>query len=127
MVMQYRNARALVIGGVLGSAVLAIALVMPAARLLGADDGLWQGIALFALPILVSATTWLLAIGAVASALSGSSTGLVLTVAALALPALVLVGPGLLAMRLVNGAAPVEDREPAPSLTPPHSRIPHRD
>lgn len=152
MSMQYRNARAIALGGVLAAAALAVALVMPAARLLSADDGLVQGIALFALPLFavlavtgipfygvaralsialtltvaVSVIAWLLALFAVAGALSGSATAMALTVAVFALPALVLIGAGLFAMRLFNGATPVEDREPSPSLTPPRSRLPHR-
>lgn len=150
--MRYRNTRAIAIGGVLASAVLAIALVMPAAREFGTDEGLWRGLALFALPIfavlaatgvpfygavrstsvavtltlVTSLITWVLAIFAVASALSGSGLGLVLTIAVFAAPALVLVVGGLAATRLLNGATPVEDREPAPPLTPARSRLPHR-
>ena len=50
----------------------------------------------------------------------------VLTVAVFAVPALILVGTGLAALRLLNGATPVEDREPAPPMTPARSRLPHR-
>ncbi|ORB30991.1 hypothetical protein [Mycolicibacterium parafortuitum] len=150
--MQYRNARAIAVAGVLGAAVVAIALVMPAARLLGSDGGLVAGLALFALPVfvvlgatgapfygavragvvaglltlVVTVVTWVLALLAVTSALAGSGTGLVLTVAVFAVPALILVGAGLASLRLLNGATPVEDREPAPPMTPARSRLPHR-
>lgn len=150
--MQYRNARAITVGGVLASAVLAVALVMPAARLLGTEDGLLQGMALFALPLLavltatgipfygfwrassvavtltliVSVAMWLLTLFAVAGALSGSASALILTIAVLSVPALLLVGAGLFTMRFLNGATPIEEREPSPSLTPPESRLPRR-
>ncbi|MCZ0729451.1 hypothetical protein [Mycolicibacterium iranicum] len=78
------------------------------------------------LTLIVSVAMWLLTLFAVAGALSGSASALILTIAVLAVPALLLVGAGLFTMRFLNGATPIEEREPSPSLTPPESRLPRR-
>jgi hypothetical protein len=150
--MHYRNSRAVAVGGVIASAAAAVALVMPAAQQFDTDAGMWRGIALFALPILVllaltglphyglpralgvaaaitlvvSFLAWALAVSAVATAMSGTAAALVLTVALFAVPAVVLVGLGLVALRLLHGAAGPDDVEPQPPLTPARSRLPHR-
>jgi hypothetical protein len=125
--MRHTNSRAFAVVGVVVAAIAAAALVMPAARQLGATTGVLTAAAIIGLPVLIvlavsgaphygvlgssvvavvvalltCVVSWVVAAFAFATALSGSVTGLLLAVVLFGAPALSVVIFGLLALRLV--------------------------
>jgi len=127
--MQHSNWRVFAVVGVVIAALVAAALVMPAARQLGPPTGLLTAAAIIGIPILLvlavseaahygvvassvvavvvavvtCVVSWVVAAFAFATALSGSITGLVLALVLFGTPALSVLILGLLALRVVRG------------------------
>jgi len=125
--MQHSNSRVFAVVGVVVAAIVAAALVMPAARQLGPATGLLAAAAIMGIPVLLllavsgaahygvvasavvavvvavitCVVSWVVAAFAFATALSGSVTGLVLAIVLFGAPALTVLILGLLALRVV--------------------------
>lgn len=125
--MEHTDSRKIAVAGVLVSAVVAVALAMPAIHQLSTIEGIWLAAAIFCLPtaavlaasgyrhygvgrsavvavvvaLVTGLITWVVAVFTLASALSGATAGLVMGVLVLCAPALSVVILGLLALRLV--------------------------
>jgi hypothetical protein len=125
--MQHSNSRVFAVVGVVVTAIMAAALVMPAARQLGPATGLLAAAAIMGIPVLLllavsgaahygvvastvvavvvavvtCAVSWVVAAFAFATALSGSVTGLILAIVLFGAPALTVLILGLLALRVV--------------------------
>jgi hypothetical protein len=125
--MQHSNSRVFAVVGVVVAAIVAAALVMPAARQLGPATGLLAAAAIMGIPVLLllavsgaahygvvasavvavvvavitCVVSWVVAAFAFATALSGSVTGLILAIVLFGAPALTVLILGLLALRVV--------------------------
>lgn len=129
--MRHTNSRVFAVLGVVVAAIVAAALVMPAARQLGPMTGLLAAAAIIGIPVLVvlavsgaahygvlassvvavviavitCAVSCVVAAFTFATALSGSVTGVVLAVVLFGVPGLTVLILGLLALRLVPARA----------------------
>lgn len=125
--MQHSNSRVFAVVGVVVAAIVAAALVIPAARQLGPATGLLAAAAIMGIPVLLllavsgaahygvvasavvavvvavitCVVSLVVAAFAFATALSGSATGLILAIVLFGAPALTVLILGLLALRVV--------------------------
>ena len=125
--MRNHNSRVFAVVGVVVAALVAAALVMPAARQLGSATGSVSAAAIVGIPVVVvlavtgagyygwlassviavviavltCVVSWIVAAFAFATALSGSTTGFLLAIVLFGVPALTVLILGLLALRVV--------------------------
>jgi hypothetical protein len=127
MVMGDRNARAIAVLGIIGTAALATVLLMPAIRQLGFPTAAWLGLLIMVVPtaalltatgflqfglasslavavgvmVITSIITWVVAVFTFAAALSGSPSGSLLGIVLYITPAVSVVVFGLLSLRFI--------------------------